>query len=1043
MDRRGQIRLLFLIALTATIVAPRIATCENVPKSDGAATTNPIEQQRAAVVESLRHDASLADVSFVDANTGWAVGDRGVIWHTQDGGATWHAQSSSVHCALNSVYFADAHCGWIAGGEYEPFSGASHGVILRTEDGGNTWAVIVSPSIPRLQHIKFFDTNRGIAVGEATPTQPSGVLRSEDGGQTWQPVPAEHAGNWLTGDFTDEQSGAVAGYAGQFGSLARGKIVHPPGDAASRRAFRAMQLTAPTGGWLVGDGGLVLTTKDLGRSWHAPDAPLPEFTAEHFDFQALATRGSRIWIAGTPGTRIFHSADNGKTWQSLPTGQSTPIRALTFTDENHGYAVGDLGAILATSDGGRTWTTQRSGASRVALLGIYANAADAPLEILAASSAAEGYVAAVEVLHSNTNNTSNQAQYHEPRACEALLLAGASSANTAWRFPLPPDDLAHSPADLLAALNRETDGRALEQIERHLVRAIRTWRPEVIVTGHTDLDTCEPRAAILAALLMQSIEAAADPARHARLAAEADLPPWQVKKVYSQLPAGTRGVESIAVAEFSPWLGTTPTNFVTASRQLLTSAKDATRNQYEFAILASTIQDTRGSHGLFNGITLSPGSDARRPLPQLPTENLDQLKRSADRRRHVEALLKHTDGNAAWVAQINGVLEDINPNDGAELLAQLADGYRIAGRLDLAADTDYLLARRFPDHALAARSLQWLIHFYASIENAHRLSTVKPNNLRQAGLSALPLPLGEGRGEGNAIQQTAATLPADNSPAIALSRDDRLHRATKLAEYLRTSRPDLYNEPPVRFAEVTALRELGFANPAKRYFLTLRQLPEANPWRRCGETELWLSQPGELPPPKKLGACRPANSRPHLDGTLDEPFWQTADRLRLSDNADNAPNQSVAHVRLAYDDTHLYIAIHCPKSANLEYPSTNEPRPRDADLSQHDRVRLQIDIDRDFTTAYELTVDSRGHTHDACCGDNHWNPTWYVAHSADDDAWTIEAAIPMAELTATPPSARHVWALSACRTIPRTGHQSWTGDFGSETSDQFGLLIFE
>ena len=57
----------------------------------------------------------------------------------------------------------------------------------------------------------------------------------------------------------------------------------------------------------------------------------------------------------------------------------------------------------------------------------------------------------------------------------------------------------------------------------------------------------------------------------------------------------------------------------------------------------------------------------------------------------------------------------------------------------------------------------------------------------------------------------------------------------QLADYLRTARPALYAEPSVRFAETTAKRKLGFANPAQRFFLSLRQLPESDPWQRmCG-----------------------------------------------------------------------------------------------------------------------------------------------------------------------------------------------------------------
>ncbi len=38
-----------------------------------------------------------------------------------------------------------------------------------------------------------------------------------------------------------------------------------------------------------------------------------------------------------------------------------PLDAVYFVDENHGWAVGNMSAILHTSDGGNNWTTQMSG----------------------------------------------------------------------------------------------------------------------------------------------------------------------------------------------------------------------------------------------------------------------------------------------------------------------------------------------------------------------------------------------------------------------------------------------------------------------------------------------------------------------------------------------------------------------------------------------------------------------------------------------------------------------------------------------------------
>ncbi|MCI0331922.1 MAG: YCF48-related protein [Planctomycetes bacterium] len=1029
--------------------------------------------QQLAIVESLRHDASFADVCFVDRASGWAVGDRGVIWRTQDGGATWQQQASGVTCRLSSVFFADKRRGWAVGGEFEPYTAATRGVVLRTDDGGDTWKSIPRLMLPSLARVKFFDGRRGIAIGAASSIHPSGVFVTQDAGDTWQPMPADRTGGWLAGDFLDEDSGAVAGTAGRFATIARRQIVSSSLVVDSLRSHHAMRLISPIGGWIVGDGGLVLTTKDLGHSWQSPPGELPEFASDHFDFHALAVIGPQVWIAGSPGTRVFISPDAGQTWQAFPTGQSTPLRAITFVDAECGWAVGDLGNILATDDGGRSWKPQRSGGWRAALLGLLAEATDVPLELLADYGAAEGYIAAVEILHTATYSDSASEHFAQQRNHEALLLAGAAAANSAWRFPLPPRELSHSPADLLAELNRASDGHAIEQIERQLVRAIRMWRPDIVVTHNTKLETCEPRAAILAALIQQSINAAADPARHGELASDVGLAPWQVKKTYGLLPSATQGAEAIAINRFSPWLGTTLANFVAPARQTL-GAASAPPEQLQLALLGNSLQGG-GSRGIFHGTSLSPGSEARRPQPELPVNDLAELRKLADRRRHLASLLERTEGNAVWAAHVGELTDGLNANDGGELLAQLADGYRAASRLDLAADTYFLLSRRYPDHPLADRALLWLVQFYASSEAAHRSGSRGSRNVRQAAMEFadsvedrrglahfaesseqnVPVPLpeyGSGIGSKAGVTQASAIAPGvDSSPAIGLSRDDRLRRAIQLAEYLHSARPELYAEPRIRFAEVAAQRQLGFTNPARRYFLTLRQLPENNPWRCLAETENWLAQPADLPPSAALGACRPTHNRPRLDAKFDEPFWDAADRLPLRSNSDSPPRSGeglgegrpTAEVRFAFDQQYLYAAIHCPKAAGVEYKDDDRPRPRDADLTQHDRVTLRFDTDRDFTTAFELTVDARGWTHEACWGDARWNPDWFVAAGGNDESWTVEAAVPLAELVSEPLAARHVWAASACRTIPRTGFQSWTGNAADDSPAQFGFLIFE
>jgi photosystem II stability/assembly factor-like uncharacterized protein len=1053
-----------LALLTVITLTSSSAAAPPQPPAEPAAGRVQSNSQPTPITRAFRNDATLSALSFTSQSTGWAVGDRGVIWHTDGGGATWQQQLSPVSCSLNGVFFVDAHRGWAVGGQCQPYAGATRGVVLRTDDGGATWQQLPQPLLPSLSGVRFFDRDHGIAFGQSATFSPSGVYSTRDAGKTWQPLPSDASGDWLAGDFLEPDAGTVAGPAGRIATLVRRKVVDSPLAASSLRSFRAMRLVAPTGGWAVGDGGLLMTTSDLGHSWQTPPASLPESVTDHFDFQAVAVEGSHVWIAGSPGTRIFHSADNGQTWQSAATGQSAPLCALYFVDADHGWAAGALGNILATHDGGQTWQTQRTGAARAALLAIFANPIDVPLELLADSGVADGYITAVDIICNSSTATSATASASGQRTREALLQAGAATANTSWRFPLPAADLALEPKDLLAALNRENDGRAMQQIERHLVRELRMWRPEVLIIPHGATQVADdPITTLVEPIIASAVTAAADVNAHPELASEVGLSPWQVKKVYGLTPPGTRGDEAIDPAHFSPWLGATLADFVSPARTILFTEHTPAAETLE---MKSLINNTapNGTRGIFSGISLARGSEARRQQPELPVQDLDNLRRLATRRRTLEQLLERSQGNSAWSAQVTQMIDGLSDEDSGQLLVQLAEGYRKAGRLDLAADTYFLFARRTPDHPLVDPALTWLIQFYASGEMSHRLSSRSSVSTRhdanpdpgEAALATSGEP--QTLAKRDRVQQVASLtkITAGSGPTNNLSHDDRLGRAVQLAEYLKTARPALYAETAVRFAEVTAQRQLGLANPAKRFFISLRQLPENDPWRQCAATEEWLDKPSDSPPAKKLATCRHSAAPPHLDGKLDEPIWETADHILLQAAGTalragkGAGEESTgAEVRIAHDGEFLYLAIHCLKAENVDYQSDNSPRPRDADLTQHDRVSLKLDVDRDYTTAFELTVDNRGWTCDSCNGDATWNPTWYVAAANDESSWTVEAAIPLSELVDKPPAARDVWALAVRRTIPRTGYQTWSapatrGEAVAEDAPaQFGLLIFE
>jgi photosystem II stability/assembly factor-like uncharacterized protein/putative cell wall-binding protein len=62
------------------------------------------------------------------------------------------------------------------------------------------------------------------------------------------------------------------------------------------------------------------------------------------------------WAVGDGGT-ILHTSDGGATWNPQASGTDSDLNAVAFTDTDNGWAVGSL-TILHTGDGGATWSAQ-------------------------------------------------------------------------------------------------------------------------------------------------------------------------------------------------------------------------------------------------------------------------------------------------------------------------------------------------------------------------------------------------------------------------------------------------------------------------------------------------------------------------------------------------------------------------------------------------------------------------------------------------------------------------------------------------------------
>lgn len=241
-----------------------------------------------------------------------AVGRFGRILRSSDLGQTWESVESGTERSLYSVSYADAKNGVIVG---------QAGSYLESGDGGRTWKIREFPAKNELFKVVFRSPNEGVVVG-AFGT----AWRTDSGGREWRPIgiPWETVLNEVW-----ENVGPVEPHLYDVAFVG-------------------------SDGWIVGEYGLVLRSRDGGSTWsrqrggRLPDAHL--FAAAFVD----SRRGLAVGQSGV----LLHTEDGGETWAEERVGSRSLYDVLFRPSQNEALAFGELGTILASRDGGRPGSWQ-------------------------------------------------------------------------------------------------------------------------------------------------------------------------------------------------------------------------------------------------------------------------------------------------------------------------------------------------------------------------------------------------------------------------------------------------------------------------------------------------------------------------------------------------------------------------------------------------------------------------------------------------------------------------------------------------------------
>ena len=240
---------------------------------------------------------SLSDIVISGPTTVWAVGNALVLKSTNSG-TNW-VKMTVPNKFWNAAYFLNDNTGWVCGGT---------DTAIKTTNGGLNWTVQENNLYSSSSNygIQFINSLQGYMCGFDVTTNKGYILRTINGGANWGEI---------------------------FSSTS---VIH------------TITMVNSSTGFAAGTGKLFRTTNN-GTNWTETSIPgAGALYALNFPVN------EQIGYAGGIGGKMYKTTNAGVNWYEITSGTSSHIRAMdfNFASNTTGFAVGNTGTILRTTNGG-------------------------------------------------------------------------------------------------------------------------------------------------------------------------------------------------------------------------------------------------------------------------------------------------------------------------------------------------------------------------------------------------------------------------------------------------------------------------------------------------------------------------------------------------------------------------------------------------------------------------------------------------------------------------------------------------------------------
>lgn len=275
---------------------------------------------------------NLEDIQFVNINTGFVVGTRGIVLKTTNSGLTWEQKSTPLSSNLIAVWFMDAQIGLAVG---------DLGRIIRTANSGETWNLMISPVTESLVDICFVNTLTGYVSGRNAT-----LIKTTDGGVNWIKKGGTELGYYSACHFFNATNGLVTHSSYNIRETTNSGEnwvnIYSPSETLFDLCF-----INQTTGFASASSGLIIKTTNSGNNWNIVQSVGQGYRIYKMCFASDSLGYAVGKMSSDNSGVIIRTINRGDAWtveSSTPAG----LMSVAYNKNGHIFAVGDSGRIYRT-----------------------------------------------------------------------------------------------------------------------------------------------------------------------------------------------------------------------------------------------------------------------------------------------------------------------------------------------------------------------------------------------------------------------------------------------------------------------------------------------------------------------------------------------------------------------------------------------------------------------------------------------------------------------------------------------------------------------